>query len=192
MVSGCNSFTNTSEPANYYYQNPNKGISSVGRIAIVELQNESNYPQMSTDITDALFQALQKKQVFGLSIVRQRDPLWKSLQLQPDTTYSLEEMAAMRQTLKCDGVLIGTITDFKPYPHTAVGLRLKLIDLSDGELLWGLEQVWNSSDKITENKIKRYLKETKGSNSNNADERITLISPIEFIRYVSFEVAQTL
>ncbi len=84
---------------------------------------------MSNDITEALFQSFQKKQVFGLTIVRQRDPLWKSLQLEPDTTYSLEQMAAVRQTLKCDGVLIGTITEFKPYPHMTVGLRLKLIDL---------------------------------------------------------------
>lgn len=164
----------------------------MGRIAIVELQNDSSYPQMSNDITEALFQSLQKKQVFGLTMVRQRDPLWKSLQLEPDATYTLDQMAAIRQTLKCDGVLIGTITEFKPYPHMAAGLRLKLIDLTQGELLWALEQVWNSSDKITEQKIKKYLNETKSSSLKKSNERITSMSPLEFIRYVSFEVAQTL
>ena len=164
----------------------------MGRIAIVELQNDSSYPQMSSNITEALFQSLQKKQVFGLTIVRQRDALWKSLQLAPDTTYTLKQMAAVRQTLKCDGVLIGTITEFEPYPHMAVGLRLKLIDLTSGELLWAIEQVWNSSDKVTERRIRKYLNETRSSLANNSNESITAISPLEFIKYISYEVAQTL
>ena len=189
---GCNSSFNKDDSAQFYYQNPNKNISEIGRIAIVELQNDSSYPEVSNDITEALFQSVQKRQVFGLTVVRQRDPLWKSLQLEPDTTYSLEQMAAVRQTLKCDGVLIGTITEYKPYPHTAIGLRLKLIDLTEGELLWAVEQVWNSSDKITEQKIKNYLKETKSSYSKNSSERITAISPLEFMRYISYEIAQTL
>lgn len=191
-VYGCKSAGTINEHAKYYYQNPSKDLSNMGRIAIVELQNDSSYPQMSSDITEALFQSLQKKQVFGLTIVRQRDPLWKSLQLEPDTTYTLEQMASVRQTLKCDGVLIGTITEFEPYPHTAVGLRLKLIDLTSGELLWAIEQVWNSSDKVTEKRIKKYLAETKSSAANDSNERIAAISPLEFMKYVSYEVAQTL
>jgi hypothetical protein len=192
IITGCNNPHKDVDSVMYYYQNPNKSLSNIGRIAIVELQNDSSYPQISNDITEALFQTIQKKQVFGLTVVRQRDPLWKSLQLEPDATYSLEQIAAVRQTLKCDGVLVGTITEYKPYPHMTVGLRLKLIDLTEGELLWAIEQVWSSSDKITEKKIKKYLKETKSSYSENSNERITAISPLEFIRYISFEVAQTL
>ena len=192
ITTGCNRNLNEADSAKFYYLNPNKSHSNIGRIAIVELQNDSSYPQISNDITEALFQTIQKRQVFGLTIVRQREPLWKSLQLEPDTTYSLEQMASVSQTLKCDGVLIGTITEYKPYPHMTIGLRLRLIDLTEGELLWAVEQVWSSSDKTTEKKIKKYLKETKGSSAESANERITAISPLEFIRFVSYEVAQTL
>jgi hypothetical protein len=191
-VYGCKSTGIVNEHVQFYYQNPDQDLSNIGRIAIVELQNNSSYPQMSNDITEALFQSLQKKQVFGLTIVRQRDPLWKSLQLEPDATYTLEQMAAVRQTLKCDGVLIGTITEFEPYPHMTVGLKLKLIDLTSGELDWAIEQVWNSSDKTTENRIRKYLHNTKSSWSNNTNERITAVSPLEFIKFISYEVAQTL
>ena len=192
LTGGCAEAFIKGDSAKYYYINPNKDITNVGRIAIVELENDSSYTQVSSDLTSALFQSLQKKQVFGLQIVKQRDPLWKSLQLEPDTTYSLEQMAAVRQRLKCDGVLIGTITEYKPYPHMTIGIRLKLIDLTEGELLWAIEQVWSSSDKITEYKIKRYLKETQSSASTSSSESITMISPLEFMRYISYEVAQTL
>ena len=66
-------------------------------------------------MTNALFESLQKKQLFGLTIVRKRDKLWKSLQLDSDTIYSLKIMNSIHEMINCDGVLVGTITEFKPY-----------------------------------------------------------------------------
>ncbi len=156
------------------------------------MNNDSSYPQISTDITEALFQALQKKQVFGLTVVGQQDASWRSLQLDFESTYTLDQIMAIRETLKCDGILVGTITEFRPYPHMAVGLRLKLLDLRDGQLLWALEQVWDSADKTTEFRIKSYFKAQKGSNFVSLREQLAAVSSLEFIKFVSYEVAETL
>ncbi|MHC4596496.1 MAG: hypothetical protein ACYS19_16335, partial [Planctomycetota bacterium] len=164
LSSGCTIygvFGDSAPAADYYYLNPDKRLATIGRVAIVELNNDSSYTQISTDITESLFQALQKKQVFGLTVVGQQDASWRSLQLDFDSTYTLEQIIAIRETLKCDGILIGTITEFRPYPHMAVGLRLKLLDLRDGQLLWALEQVWDNADKTTESRIKSYFKAQK-------------------------------
>ena len=61
----------------------------------------------------------------------QDDPLWKSMQLDLDSRYTLEEIINLRETLQCDAVLLGTITEFRPYPHMIIGLRLRLLDLRD-------------------------------------------------------------
>ena len=66
FLSGCESYVALTPKANYSFVNPNMDITTIGRIAVVELKNDSTYPQASSDITGALFQALQKKQVFGL------------------------------------------------------------------------------------------------------------------------------
>jgi hypothetical protein len=193
LLSGCHTPHGPSAPAAaYYYLNPNKTLTTVGRVAIVELENNSSYPQVSADITTALFQALQKKQFFGLTIVHRDDPSWRSLQLEGDSTYSLDQLLSIRETLKCDGLLVGTITEFRPYPHMAAGLRLKLLDLRDGQLLWALEQVWDSADKTTEKRIEDYFKSEKRSGFEPLNEQLAAISPFEFIRFVSFEVAETL
>jgi len=99
---------------------------------------------------------------------------------------------AIRETLKCDGVLVGTVTEFRPYPHMAVGLRLKLLDMRDGQLLWALEQVWDSADKTTRNRMKAYFKAEKGSGFEPLKEQLAAVSPIEFIKFVSYEVGATL
>jgi len=195
LLSGCGLYSIHRVPApaaDYYYLNPDKALSSIGRVAIVELNNDSSYPQISTDTTEALFQALQKKQVFGLTVVRQNDASWRSLQLDLDSTYTLDQINGIRETLKCDGILIGTVTEFRPYPHLAVGLRLKLLDLRDGQLLWALEQVWDNADKTTEYRIKRYFQSQKREGYAPLREQLATVSSLEFIKFVSYEVAETL
>ena len=193
LLSGCGTLYRTPVPAaEYYYLSPNKSLTTIGRVAIVELDNDSSYPKISTDVTEKLYQAVQKKQIFGLTVVHQNDPSWRSLQLDLDSKYTLDQLAAIRETLKCNAVLLGTITEFRPYPHMTIGLRLKLIDLRDGQLLWGLEQIWDSADKTTEYRIKDYFRSQKRTGYAPLKEQLAVVSSLEFIKFVNFEVAETL
>jgi len=193
LLSGCITYYKASAPAaDYYYLNPNKSLTTVGRVAIVELDNNSSYPKVSIDVTGKLYQALQKKQIFGLTVVRQNEPSWRSLQLDLGSKYTLDQLSAIYETLQCDAVLLGTITEFRPYPHMTIGLRLKLIDLRDGQLLWAIEQVWDCADKTTEYRIKDYFHSQKRSGYAPLHEQLAAVSPIEFIKFVSYEVAETL
>lgn len=194
LMSGCITYYSSSPPeADYYYINPNKSLSAIGRVTIVELDNDSSYPKISNDITEKLYQALQKKQIFGLTVVPQDDSLWRSLQLDLDSNsrYALDEIISIRETLKCDAILLGTITEFRPYPHMIIGLRLKLLDLRDGQLLWALEQIWDSADKTTEYRIKDYFRTRKSSGYAPLKEQLVSVSSLEFIKFVSYEVAET-
>ena len=175
-----------------YYINPDKSLSHVGRVVLVELDNDSSYPQISADITESLFHELQKRQVFGLSIVKKNDPTWRSLQINQNSSYALEQLSAIQNTLKCNAVLSGTITQFRPYPHMVVGLRLRLIDLSDGQLLWAVEQIWDTADKTIENRIKKYFQENMKAGHDPVREQLATISSLNFIKFVTYEIASTL
>jgi hypothetical protein len=192
LIPGCQSHQLSRPPADHYYLNPNKRLTTIGRVVIVELDNDSSYPQMSADVTGSLFRALQKRQVFGLTVVDRDDPGWRSLQLDVDTTYSLAQIVAIHQTMKCDAILLGTITEFRPYPHMTIGLRLRLLDVRDGQLLWALEQVWDGADKAVEQRTKSYFMAQKRSGFEPLQEQLATVSPLEFIKFVSYEVAATL
>jgi hypothetical protein len=180
-------------------------LRTVGRVAIVELGNDSSYPQISADVTEALFLALQKKQVFGLTTVRRDDPAWRSLRLDLDpgsptdnsafgvpSTFTLEQLSAIHETLRCDALLIGTVTEYRPYPRTAIGLRIKLVDLQNGQLLWALEQVWDAADKTTERGIKEYYQSQMRSGFAPIGEQLVAVSSLEFIKFVAYEIGETL
>lgn len=192
LACGCETPLNHSAMTNSYYLNPYKDLHSLGRVALVEFDNNSGYPNISIDMTKALFVALQKKQLFGLTIVHQGDPEWRSLQENIDSFQALKKLLTMRESLKCNGLLVATITEYQPYPHLSIGLRLKLLDLTDGQLLWGLEQVWDTADKSIEKRIKQYFKAELRSGVASLREELVVISSLKFAKFVTYEIAKTL
>ena len=192
FLSGCGLSKTHKPAANYYYLNPDKNLNTVGRTALIEIVNNSAFPQIGDDVTEALYQGLQKKQVFGLTVVRRTNPAWRNLQLDINDVYTLAQLSLMRMTLNCDAVLIGTITGFKPFPNLTIGLRLKLIDLKDGQLLWALEQIWDSTDKTTADRIEKYYSRHLLPGRETLHEQLGTVSSLKFLKFVAYETAETL
>jgi hypothetical protein len=172
--------------------NPDTELSNIGRTVLAELDNDSSYPQISVDVTEALYGALQKEQAFSVLVIRQTDLTWRSLQLGRDSAYTLEQLQAIRKTLNCDAILSGNVTTFRPYPHMSIGLHLRLIDLTDGQLIWGLEQIWDSTDRATIDRIKNYYARHELMGSASLEEELGVVSTHRFIKFVVYEVARTL
>ncbi len=176
----------------HFYLNPYADISGVGKVVIFELDNRTSYPALSGTLTDNLSQALQKKHIFTLSTLHRNDPQWRDLDLDVSKSYSLEELSSIRQYLKADAVLFGSLTRYDPFPHMLMSLHLKLVDLRSGKLLWAMEQVWDSSDKRLEQRMKRYYKNQLRSGYEPMDWELLITSPRNFNRFVVYEVSATL
>ncbi|MDO8302912.1 MAG: hypothetical protein Q7T18_06710, partial [Sedimentisphaerales bacterium] len=175
-----------------YYLNPQKPIMDIGRVAIIEIDNASTHPEISADMTNALFGAVQKRHVFGLTFVHQSDPLCKGPLVEENKSYTFEQLAMLRKNLKSDAILLGEVTQYSPYPRLAIGLRLKLIDLRDGTLIWALEQFWDSIDKQVEKRTESYFKTQIRSGFDPIEYRMALVSSHMFLNFVAWEVGQTL
>jgi hypothetical protein len=175
-----------------YYQGTSKRLQNIRTACVVELYNKTAYPQIAGDVTESFYQALQKKHLFDLSLLRQGDAAWRNLPIHPDSPHTLEQLLATRKMLGVDAVLTGTVTSYSPYPHTMLGLRLKLIDLRDGQTVWAIEQIWDTADKATEERIKKYFEQQLRSGFSPLGEQLAVLSSINFIRFVTYDVAETL
>jgi len=190
-VSGCES-ANNEGMAGAYFLDSGKDLGSLGRVALVELDNTSAYPRISEEITQALYLEIQKQQLFGLAVVRQDDPAWRSLQENLDTLQAMRQLVVLRETLRSNGLLLGTVTQYQPYPHMVIALRLKLLDLTDGQLIWATEQIWDSTDKNIQKRIKRYYSRQLRSSAAPLKEELVVVSSLNFCKFVAYEVAATL
>ena len=159
---------------------------------LVELENLSSHPQISSDISETLYEELRKKNLFGLDKITGDDPLAQGLLVQADRSLSYEELDMLRKSLKADAILIGSVTQYYPYPRLTIGLRLKMIDLRDGSLIWAVEQLWDSTDKKVEKRIEDYFKQQVRSGYEPLNYRMVLVSPRMFLKFVAFEAVDTL
>jgi hypothetical protein len=191
-VCGCYQHQRAEAMADAYYLNPNKNLRDLGRVTLVELNDASGHPEIAHAATQALFIELQKEQVFGVSSIGRDDPAWPVLQESLDSRHPARTLLAMRESLKCNALLVGTVTEYRPYPRLAIGLRIKLLDLTDGSLLWGVEQVWDSTDRSVQRRIGVYANSELRSGAGPVPEELVTLSPLEFVKFAACEVAQTL
>lgn len=191
LACGCESDQGSRPMDGSYYLNPYKDLRRIGRVALVEIAGMTDDPQIAETMTDALFLEAQKKQIFGVVVVHRTNPEWQELQENLDSSQALRQLAAAREALNCNGLLVGTLTQYRPYPHMVIGMRLKLLDLTDGQLLWGMEEVWDSSDRSIQKRIKAYLKEDRKTGHSPLREELVIVSPLSFSKFVAYEVAGT-
>jgi hypothetical protein len=169
-----------------------KKLSAIKSVCLVELQNKTSYPQISEDVTESLHQSLQKKQWFNLLLLKQTDIAWKTLEIRPDSAYTLEQLMTARKLLGTDALLIGTVTSYSPYPRMAMGLQLKLVDLRTGQVVWAIQQIWDAADKTTQERIKRYYNQQLRSDFSTIGEQLATLSPINFVKFITYEVTETM
>ena len=164
----------------------------IKRVVFVELACDGYYPQIAEGMTEALFRAIQGKKIFHVDVVRMSDPVCRDLPLRKREPHTIKELRQMREGLKCDAVLFGSISAFRPYPRMQIALYLRLLDLNRGKFVWGVDHVWDTTDKDTEGRISTFLADRMRSGYTPMRERMVLISPRVFQKFVAHEVVGTL
>lgn len=191
IVAGCNTLSISSSKTDYCYVDKLK-LSSVHSAAFVELYNESDYPEIQADATDALYHSILKRQLFTLTLIKQDALAWKSINYQSGANFTLEQLYQLQQSLNTKAVLVGSIIDFQPYPHLSLAMRLKMVDLGDGQTIWAAEQVWDSADKNLEQRVEKYIKAQMRTDRTADRKKLTFISSKDFMRFVCYELAETM
>lgn len=175
----------------HYYLNPDVNMRTVGKVVIFELDNQSSQPDIAKGITETLTEALQKKHVFAVRRLHPTDADWKNVDLDNIDSQSIKEIANIKNYLHADAVIFGSVTQYYPYPNLLVGLHLKMIDLRDGKLIWAMEQVWDTSDKNLERRMKIYFDSQIRTGFQPLDWQLFITSPRAFNKFVTTEIADT-
>ncbi|MBE0534103.1 MAG: hypothetical protein IH624_00435 [Phycisphaerae bacterium] len=176
----------------HYYIDPAANFTGIARVVVFELDNRSVQPDIAPLLTEAVSQAFRKRHLFTLRTIGPGDRDWRSLDFALAQSYSLEELSAIREQLDADAFVFGTVQQYQPYPHLLTGLNLKMIDLGTGRVIWAMEQVWDSSDRMVELRMKRYFDTEMRSGYEPLNWQIFLASPRAFDKFVAAEVARTL
>ncbi|NLH15496.1 MAG: hypothetical protein GX455_02845 [Phycisphaerae bacterium] len=191
ILCGCTVVNPVVPETGQYYISPDADFSRIGRVVVFEFENQTEYPFSSTDLTQAVTDGLQRKNLFNLRIIPRDSDLWQDMQLDK-SSFTNQELLDIRKRLSADAVLLGRVKGYQPYPHLMSSLHLKLIDLNTGGIFWGLEQIWDSTDQSVQRRMKMYYRDKMGDIYDPLNWQVLITSPREFHKFVADEVAQTL
>jgi len=193
VLAGCRSSGPVAQPPQgHFFLKQSADFTTVGKIAVLELDNRTTRADLADVLTEGLADNLGKKHLFSVQSIFRSEPAWQSLDMERIGDNSLQELARLRQGLGVDAVVFGTITRYRTYPHLMLGLRLKMVDIRDGQLLWAIEDVWDSTDKNTELRMKDFFEKQMRTGYEPMDWQLLIASPKAFNKFVLFEVARTL
>ncbi|MCE5326291.1 MAG: hypothetical protein LLG01_07725 [Planctomycetaceae bacterium] len=188
---GCNPKPIQTSSTPCYLRSP-ASLYSVHRVAMVTLDSGESPPAQARQMTDSLAKALLGRRLFQLVVVAADDPSVAAMGLDWRKPIPLEQMQQLRQILQCDAIVMGTLANCRPYPHMQMGLKLRLIDLRGGLLVWGIDNIWDGQDESTAKRMERYYKNRKADAVEPLDWRVMLVSPSAFGEFVADDVASTL
>lgn len=88
-----------------------------------------------------------------------------------------------RQT-DADAMLFSSVTAFSPYPPLLIGVKLTLVRVHDGTILWQFDDAMNAGDPPTLNDARRFLREKLGVETD-PPPALSMDSPQRFTRYAA-------
>jgi hypothetical protein len=191
LSSGCRIVKPAVPEVGFYYLNRKVDFANVGKVVVFEFSNSTNDVNISTALTRAVTEALQKKHLFSVKSFSRTDPSWRKLDIDNKSSYSMQELLVIRKQLGADAVMFGSISRYRSFPHLTLGVHLKMVDLRSGELLWAVEQLWDSTDQLVERRMKKFYKEQMRTGYEPMEWEILITSPKAFNKFVVFEIAQT-
>ncbi len=190
--SGCSVKQPVIEETGFFYINPEADITSIKKLVILEFDNKTYYNTIENMLTKQVYTTLVKKHLFEISYLDSGDILWPQVHGICNKHLDKQQLDRYCEILQADAVLTGEITEYKPFPSPLIGLKAKMIDLRTGQLVWSLEQVWDSVDIGVENRIKRYYDTTVKTGYEPMGWEYVRTSPSAYRQFVSFEIASTL
>jgi len=123
------------------------GLSKVDTVLVLPFENESAYPEAGRDVEQVIAEEIRKATGMRLRSVSKQDERLGVIEDVSRKRFSFEELAYLHREFGTDAVLRGTVVSSRPYPQTALGLRLEMTDLRTGDEVWSMEEMWDAGEQ---------------------------------------------
>lgn len=192
LAGGCQIQEPVERPVGNYYLNPSADFEQIGKVVLLELENPTLHPEQGRNFSEILADGLGKRHLFSIRLVRRSDPSWQRFDLDSVRSSTPQQLAQIRQNLGADAVVFGTINRYDSYPHLLLGLQVKMLDLRTARIVWAIEDVWDSTDRMTQRRIRRYFETQMRTGYEPLNWKIFENSPLYFNKFVAYEITDTL
>ena len=193
LAGSCTWLPRPPEPkeVNYYLADP-RDLDNVLRVMVLPFTCAAGVAADTMPIRETFLTELAKIQRFELVPLpdgaEEDRPLYESLLRGRLSTSAL---VALGERYQLDGVLLGTVTSWRPYRPAHLGLRMQLVSVHAGSTVWAAEGIYDASDAATIEDLRHYQMSFAAEEASFHGYEIHLISPRKFAAYVAHRLVAT-
>lgn len=167
-------------------------LDRVHNVIVLPFENESEFEGEGEEVRRAVCQEIAKKDLFSLVLLKKGDTRLGRELTSGRSMPPLEEMAYLHRIFGADAALQGVVTVYDVYPKTAIGIYLRMVDLTTGEELLMMDTLWDGNDREVAKRVKKYFDREIRKSDIPYDWEVILVSPAMFKHYVGHEVGMSL
>lgn len=167
-------------------------LANIRRIMVLPFHAEAGITIENNQIRDSFVSELQKLRRFEVvplaDAAREDDILNESL---ARGRISTEAMVLLCDRYALDGLFVGSVTAWRPYTPTHLGLRTQLISVHSGSSVWAVDTIFDAADRTTISDLQNYVALTQRDDGNLHGWEMTLLSPTKFTNFVAHRCVGT-
>ena len=104
---------------------------------------------------------------------------------------STDEIVALCNRYRLDGVLLGTITSCRAYTPPHLGMRTQLVSVHSGSIIWAVDVLYDASDRSMQSDLRHYYDRVLTHDGNLHGFEFDTIAPTRFCAYVAHRFVGT-
>ncbi len=166
--------------------------SSVQRVVLMPLANQTAYPKATEELQANLAAELQRTGRFDIVVATRDDPGARAQDIFRGGQFDELELLRVAREYQAQAVLFGNLTQYHPYSPPRVGLSLLMVSPAEGVAIASSDGVWDAREATTAAQAQTFYKQTLEWPQSLMGANRVLESPDVYQRFVCQQVAATL
>lgn len=172
-------------PTNYYQKGPMPP--SVRRVAVLPLFSKEWDHVDLNDFQQTFATELSLRNEFEVVVVlpERMNAIFGQDEISSVEPITSTEFAALVQQMGADAVLFTDLTSYSPYRPIVMGVRCKLIDARNADVLWAFDTVFDSGNPSVSTAARRFHSDEAAPPYPLQNSSSILQSPLRYSKYVA-------
>lgn len=204
LVAGCQLHPPRPVPLNYSrYHQKEFQWAAVNRVVLMPLVNETEHPRAAVEMLNALSAEMQRMGLFEVVVAPIEPYEQLSRKIRSGGRFDESELVEIARCFRADVIVMGTLSQYRPYQRPCVGLVLQAVSPDTGKVIASVDGLWDSTSHSVASRAQRYYMKNEGPIEKVCDyvqdkidpsyaAELVLDSPSLFRRFVAYEVMAAL
>ena len=166
--------------------------SSVQRIVLMPLANQTAYPKVSDELQANLAAELQRAGRFDIVVATRDDPGARAQDVFRGGQFDELELLRVAREYQAQAVLFVNVTQYHPYAPPRVGMSLLLVSPAEGVAIASADGLWDARETTTALQAQTFYKQSLNWPQTLMGADRILESPDVYQRFVCQQVAASL